>query len=53
MWSFDAGRTEAGMATLRETLDLGHELVSKLLRDADAGPGRTNRPPGGVSGPRP
>jgi hypothetical protein len=44
MWSLDAGRTEAGMATLRETLELGHELVSKLLRDADAGPGGTHRP---------
>ena len=53
MWSLDAGRTEAGMATLRETLELGHELVSKLLRDADAGPGGTNRPTGGVSEPRP
>lgn len=53
MWSFDAGRTEAGMATLRETLELGHDLVSKLLRDADAGPGGANRPQGGVSEPRP
>ena len=52
MWSFSAGRTEAGMATLRETIELGHELVSKLLRDADAGPGGTNRPQGGVSEPR-
>ena len=44
-WSFEAGRAEAGLATLRETLDLGHALVSKLLRDADAGPGGSNRPP--------
>ena len=53
MWSLDAGRTEAGMATLRETLELGHGLVTKLLRDADAGPGGANRPPGEVSEPRP
>lgn len=36
-WSLEAGRHEAGLKTLEETLALGHELVSKLLRDADMG----------------
>ena len=36
-WAFEGGRHEAGMRTLEETLVQGHELVSKLLRDADMG----------------
>jgi hypothetical protein len=36
-WAFEAGRTEAGLRTLEETLEVGHELVSKLMRDADMG----------------
>jgi signal transduction histidine kinase len=36
-WSLEAGRHEAGLKTLEETLTLGHELVSKLLREADMG----------------
>ena len=36
-WAFEGGRHEAGMRTLEETLAQGHELVSKLLRDADMG----------------
>lgn len=36
-WSLEAGRQEAGLKTLEETLTLGHELVSKLLREADMG----------------
>lgn len=50
MWSLESGRHERGMSTLRETLELGHELVSKLLRDADAGPGGRHRPSGHDSG---
>ena len=44
-WSLEAGRTEAGVAMLSETLELGHKLVSELLREADMGPGG-HRPPG-------
>ncbi|MGN6578086.1 MAG: hypothetical protein ACTHKG_20630 [Nocardioides sp.] len=36
-WAFEGGRHEVGMRTLEETLAQGHELVSKLLRDADMG----------------
>jgi hypothetical protein len=36
-WAFEGGRHEAGLRTLEETLAQGHELVSKLLRDADMG----------------
>lgn len=36
-WAFEAGRVEAGLATLTQTIELGHQLVSKLLRDADMG----------------
>ncbi len=36
-WSIEAGRYEAGLKTLTDTLTLGHELVSKLMRDADMG----------------
>lgn len=36
-WALEAGRHEAGLRTLEDTLVLGHELVSKLLREADLG----------------
>lgn len=36
-WALEAGRYESGIATLSETLALGHELVSKLMKDADMG----------------
>jgi K+-sensing histidine kinase KdpD len=36
-WALEAGRLEAGLGTLDETLKLGHQLVSKLLREADMG----------------
>ncbi len=37
-WALEAGRHESGLNTLTETIGLGHELVSKLMRDADMGP---------------
>jgi K+-sensing histidine kinase KdpD len=37
-WAFESGRDDWGLKTLEETLEIGHELVSKLLRDADMGP---------------
>lgn len=43
-WALEAGRTESGLQTLDETLRLGHELVSELLRDADMGV-NGHRPP--------
>lgn len=36
-WAIEAGRTESGLKTLEETLQVGHELVSKLMREADMG----------------
>ena len=43
-WALESGRTESGLKTLDETLKLGHELVSQLLRDADMGV-NGHRPP--------
>jgi len=43
-WSIEAGRHDAGLRTLEETITLGHELVSKLMRDADMGV-NGHRPP--------
>jgi hypothetical protein len=43
-WALEAGRTEAGLRTLEETIALGHQLVSELLRDADMGV-NGHRPP--------
>ncbi|MFP5253430.1 MAG: hypothetical protein ACLGH4_06500 [Actinomycetes bacterium] len=43
-WALEAGRTEVGLRTLGETLDLGHRLVSELMRDADMGV-NGHRPP--------
>lgn len=36
-WALEAGRYESSLKTLEETLQVGHELVSKLMRDADMG----------------
>ena len=44
-WSLEAGRHEAGLATLTQTLELGHQLVSRLLRDANMGPNGHRPPP--------
>ncbi len=49
-WSLEAGRHEAGLETLVETLVLGQQLVSKLMREADMGPDG-HRPPARDSSP--
>jgi K+-sensing histidine kinase KdpD len=36
-WSLEAGRTETALATLDETIALGHRLVSGLIREAGIG----------------
>jgi hypothetical protein len=36
-WSIEAGRTEDGLTNLSDTLQLGHQMVSGLLREADMG----------------
>lgn len=36
-WALEAGRTESGLQTLGETIELGQRLVSELMRDADMG----------------
>jgi hypothetical protein len=43
-WAIEAGRTESGLQTLAETIELGHQLVSELLRDAEMGV-NGHRPP--------
>lgn len=35
-WAIEAGRVEAGLRSLGETVELGHRLVSDLIRDAEA-----------------
>lgn len=37
-WSIEAGRTEAGLKTLSETVELGHRLVSELIRQSGKAP---------------
>lgn len=44
-WSIEAGRHDSGLATLTETIELGHQLVSDLLRGADMGPNGHRPPP--------
>lgn len=43
-WALESGRHESGLKTLDDTLRLGHELVSQLLREGDMGPDG-HRPP--------
>ena len=46
-WSLESGDLQAGLAVLTETLELGHALVSDLLRSAQMGPtGNGHRRPG-------
>jgi len=47
-WALEAGRYDVGLSTLEETLAVGHELVSKLLREADMGL-NGHRPPTATS----
>ncbi len=44
-WSFEAGRMETGLATLDQTIMLGHELVSGLIREAGLGLETGRTPP--------
>ena len=50
-WSLEAGRMEAGLRTLDETIVQAHELVSNLIRRADMGD-RTEPVAGDRHGPR-
>ena len=44
-WAFEAGRHDAGLKTLDQTISLGQELVSTLLRESDMGiDGHRGRP---------
>ena len=36
-WALESGRHESGLKTLDDTLRLGHQLVSELLRQGDMG----------------
>lgn len=35
-WALEAGRTDAGLGALDETIEMGHRMVSKLIREAGA-----------------
>jgi len=52
-WSIEAGRVESGLKVLEETVELGHQLVSELIRQSGAGltsaPGE--QPPNGTKVP--
>lgn len=37
-WSIEAGRTESGLRDLSETVELGHRLVSELIRQSGQAP---------------
>lgn len=46
-WALEAGRRDAGLTTLRDTIVLGQELVSHLIRESDlAGHTFTREPDG-------
>jgi glucose-6-phosphate-specific signal transduction histidine kinase len=44
-WAIEGGHTESGLATLEETMRIGQQLVSGLIREADLGPRHTAPPP--------
>jgi hypothetical protein len=46
-WALESGRRESGLKTLDDTLRLGHQLVSELLREGDMGV-NGHRPPARV-----
>ena len=46
-WALESGRPESGLKTLDDTLRLGHQLVSELLREGDMGV-NGHRPPAQV-----
>ena len=43
-WAIEAGRVDAGLATLEETIGEGHRLVSALIREAGIGQQTTSLP---------
>jgi hypothetical protein len=40
-WALEVGQLESAAATLDQTIRLGQQLVSGLIRDADMGPARS------------
>jgi glucose-6-phosphate-specific signal transduction histidine kinase len=44
-WSIEVGQTEAGLDTLQETIRLGQQLVSGLIRESHMGPVEAVSPP--------
>jgi hypothetical protein len=49
-WSIEAGRVESGLRVLGETVELGQQLVSELIRESGAG--MTSLPADGTKVPR-
>lgn len=54
-WSLEAGKTEAGLKIVAESLDHAQSMVSQLLRDAELAPGAAHAPGrlGALSGSSP
>lgn len=48
-WSIEAGRVDSGLEVLEQTVELGHQLVSDLIRDSGAG--LTSMPTNGTKVP--
>lgn len=48
-WSIEAGRVDTGLQMLGETVELGHQLVSQLIRESGAG--LTSSPTNGTKVP--
>ena len=48
-WSIEAGRVDNGLQVLEQTVELGHRLVSELIRESGAGP--TSLPTNGTKVP--
>lgn len=44
-WALESGRHEAALDTLAQTVETGHALVSRLMRDADMGLNGHRPPP--------
>lgn len=50
-WALEAGQAQHGLQVLDETVQLGHRLVSNLIRDANSGTGNGPDQPGAIDKP--
>lgn len=49
-WAIEVGQTESGLDTLQETIRLGQQLVSGLIRESHLGPVEAVSPPTSAAG---